>query len=129
MVIVTATPPIMFFAYASHIITRKLSIHISSLQGYHMVVKVIIKITFLDASSVVAYKEAIKRAARKKEEREYMKIRQKGLKEKLQPKVKSHTAKYIKHVRKRNKAKENLLKSPGINFKMNVDHFEGFGRP
>ena len=27
MVIVTATPPIMFFAYASHIITRKLSIH------------------------------------------------------------------------------------------------------
>lgn len=73
MVIVTATPPIMFFAYASHIITR---------------------------------------AARKKEEREYMKIRQKGLKEKLQPKVKSHTAKYIKHVRKRNKAKENLLKSP-----------------
>ena len=92
-------------------------------------VKVITKITFLDASSVVAYKEAIKRAARKKEEREYMKIRQKGLKEKLQPKVKSHTAKYIKHVRKRNKAKENLLKSPGINFKMNVDHFEGFGRP
>ena len=52
-----------------------------------------------------------------------MKIRQKGLKEKLQPKVKSHTAKYIKHVRKRNKAKENLLKSPGINFKMNTDHF------
>ena len=92
-----------------------------------MVVKVITKITFLDASSVVAYKEATKRAARKKEEREYMKIRQKGLKEKLQPKVKSHTAKYIKHVRKRNKAKENLLKSAGINSKMNADHFEGFG--
>ena len=52
-----------------------------------------------------------------------MKIRQKGLKEKLQPKVKSHTAKYIKHVRKRNKAKENLLKSPGINFKIKTDHF------
>ena len=46
-----------------------------------------------------------------------MKVRQKGIKEKLQPKIKSHTAKYIKHVRKRNKAKENLLKSPGINFK------------
>ena len=52
-----------------------------------MVVKVITKITFLDTSSVVAYKEATKRAARKKEEREYLKIRQKGLKEKLQPKV------------------------------------------
>ena len=46
-----------------------------------------------------------------------MKVRQKGIKEKLQPKIKSHTAKYIKHVRKRNKAKENLLKSPGINLK------------
>ena len=46
-----------------------------------------------------------------------MKVRQKGIKEKLQPKIKSHTAKYIKHVRKRNKAKENLLKSPGINYK------------
>ena len=45
-----------------------------------------------------------------------MKVRQKEIKEKLQPKIKSHTAKYIKHVRKRNKAKENLLKSPGIDF-------------
>ena len=34
MVIVTATPPIMFFAYASHIITRKLPNHILSLQQY-----------------------------------------------------------------------------------------------
>ena len=46
----------------------------------------------------------LKRASRKREEREYFRQRQKELKSKLDGKGKSHhTAKYIKQVRKRQK--------------------------
>lgn len=57
-----------------------------------------------------------KRASRKREEREYFKLRQRELKTKLDAKGKAqHTAKYIKQVRKRQKklAQENgSLPSP-----------------
>jgi len=75
MVIVTATPPIVFFAYASHIITR---------------------------------------ASRKREEKEYLKIRKKDIRTKLQSEPSSkvkQTNRYIKYVRRRKVPKE---KSNGI---------------